>query len=134
MFTNNKKGEERMSTENYQELVNRLRKEDASLTDADLAKISESAIDEANAEVQQLTIMHYCTGIETVRVYMRAADNPNNFIYKMRLDFAGNPQANTCTLEILAQAATDFADEELRQAIEANPVTTEKIRAILRKA
>lgn len=123
-----------MTKECYEKLVKRLRDQDSSLTDGEIAQVAEQAVKLGDAEVQQATIMHYSTGIETVRVYMRAADNPNNFIYKMRLDFAGNPQANTCTLEILAQAATDFADEELRQAIEANPVTTEKIRAILRKA
>lgn len=120
-----------MTTERYKELVERLRKGDASLTDTEISKIAEQAIDEANAEVQQLTLFHPNAGVEVASVYMQKAEDPGNFIYGLRLGLAGNPEAHACTLMTLAQVAIKFQDEELRQAIEANPAATSDVKEIL---
>lgn len=123
-----------MTKECYEKLVKRLRDQDSSLTDVEISQVAEQAVKLGAAEVQQATVFHPNAGVEMARIYMKMAENPGNAIYGLRLELARSQQANPCTLEILAQVATEFADEELRQAIEANPVTTEKIRAILRKA
>lgn len=123
-----------MTVEQNQELVNRLRKGDISLTDTEISKIAEQAIKDGNMELQQATVFHPNAAVEMASVYMQKAKEPGNFIYGLRLELAGNPEAHACTLMTLAQVAIKFHDEELRQAIESNPVATEEIKEMLQKS
>ncbi len=122
-----------MTVELYKELVNRLRKQDVTLTDGEIAQVAEQAVKLGDAEVQQATVFHPNAGVEMARIYMKMAENPANVIYGLRLQLAEDSKANPCTLKTLAWMVVEFNDKEMGQRIAANPAATSEVKEILNK-
>ena len=122
-----------MTKECYEKLVKRLRDQDSSLTDGEIAQVAEQAVKLGDAEVQQATVFHPNAGVEMARIYMKMAENPGNAIYGLRLMLAEDSKANPCTLKTLALMVVEFNDKEMGQRIAANPAATSEVKEILNK-
>ena len=99
--------------------------------DLHLAVLAKQAIEQENYELQMLTVSQPFTGKETMRVFMKEAENPHNCVYGIRCAVAQDPSAGDCFLSLLAEVAIEFEDEELKKIIAKNPSAGVKTKEIL---